>query len=117
MKKFALLVAGLACASCAHTMPVSVMMADGQRLKGSTTVTPERGSFFAAGANGLHCSGDYDPWDNAKFIVVSANCNDGRTATLSINRDDNVLAGGSGAVKMSDGKTGVFLFGSAADRF
>lgn len=103
---------GLVLAGCGSiTVPVSGALTTGTSFAGQVTANLNgKGTFEAIGADGLYCSGTYDPFDRAETIVMPATCKDGRTATISATRNPDKVSG-FGTITLSDGTTGTFKFG------
>lgn len=113
LRAILLLSASLACSACAVTVPVAVISAKGQILRGENTASLSGGSFSATDGN-LTCSGTYDAMNRSRTITVTLVCNDGRTGIAIATRDGPTSGGGK--VTLSDGTEGTFIFGDAARR-
>lgn len=94
----------LALTACAMTItePVVVIGDKGQILRGTVTASLSGGSFTATDGK-LTCGGGYDSLDTSLTISMAVLCSDGRR--------------GSGTVRLSDGSTATFMFGTAAASF
>jgi len=102
----------LALAGCGSiTVPVSGTLSTGTSFAGQVTANLNgKGTFEAIGADGLYCSGTYDPFDRAETIVMPATCRDGRTAMVAATRNPDKVSG-FGTISFNDGTTGDFKFG------
>lgn len=101
--------------ACSITEPVVVIGQNGQILRGTTTAALTGGSFTVSDGK-LTCGGSYDAWDLSTTISMAVTCSDGRKGIIIATRDNSGTAG-SGTVRLSDGSTATFLFGSAAAAF
>jgi hypothetical protein len=94
----------------AAAAPLLVVRANGQILRGTTTVTLAGGHGLASATDGaLTCRGDYDggaPWPTTDILF---RCSDGRTGVAK--RTSSFLNQGEGTVLMSDGEVSRFAFG------
>lgn len=110
-KVFAVAALTMLCA-CSVTIPVLVVPDKGAPLRGTSTASLSGGSFEVTDGK-LVCKGDYDALDRSVTITLKAECNDGRTATITATRKLTSI-GGEGTILMSDGSTGKFYFGEGA---
>lgn len=117
MKNLWLLLPLIFLAGCSKTLvsePALVQLPNGKTLRGTTEASLSKGTFSVSdNAAKLTCSGTYDPLDTNKQITAAVSCNDGRTGTVSITRDDTGL-GGTGTATLSDGTTATASFGAPA---
>lgn len=105
----------LACAGCAYSEPVVVIGLHGETLRGSATAGLTGGSFIV-GDGKLACAGTYDDWSLSTTIEMPVLCSDGRKGIVTATRDASGMSG-SGHVRLNDGSTADFIFGSAAANF
>jgi len=101
--------------ACSVTEPVVVIGQNGQILRGTTTAAVTGGSFTVSDGK-LTCAGTYDAWDMSTTISMPVTCSDGRRGIIIATRDNSGISG-SGTVRLTDGSTATFLFGSAASGF
>ena len=92
------------------TVPASGITSKGEKFYGQATASMSEGKFQVTNQTGVLCSGNYDPMSRARELDVSFTCTDGRTGTLHIVRNPNLM-GGVGTGTFSDGTTGDFKFG------
>lgn len=102
---------GLALGGCAETIPVAVIGARGEVLRGTNSVSLTSGTFSVSDGK-LTCVGSYNPLNESQTLTVTLTCNDGRTGIAIATRDSATSGGGS--VRLSDGETGNFVFGADA---
>jgi hypothetical protein len=102
----ALLLAG--CGSI--TVPASGITSTGEAFYGQATASLSEGKFQVTNAAGVVCSGNYDPLDRSRELTVPFTCTDGRSGTIHIVRNKDLM-GGAGTGVFSDGTTGEFKFG------
>jgi hypothetical protein len=95
----------------ACSLPVAVIGEDGRIYRGTNDTM--NGTFFVSG-DGVVCRGSYNPLVDSRTISMPVSCSDGRTGVVRATRDTGVS--GSGTFRLSDGYTGDFLFGSAAEK-
>lgn len=116
----ALLGVGIALAGCGSiTVPVAVISANGDVMRGTATAAMSGGEFRAAGAlNGrpTTCAGTYDAMNTSLTISMPVLCNDGRKGFVIATRESNGVDG-SGRVRLDDGTEADFVFGKAAAAF
>jgi len=93
------------------SLPIAVIGEDGRIYRGTNDVM--NGTFFISG-HGLLCRGSYNNMIDSRTISMPVSCSDGRTGIVHSTRD--TAMSGSGTFRLSDGYTGDFLFGSAAER-
>lgn len=103
------------CAGCSVTEPVVVIGQNGEMLKGTATATMSGGSFTATDGK-LTCGGHYDSMDMSTTITMPVLCSDGRRGIVIATRDNSGTSG-AGTVRMTDGSTATFMFGTAAASF
>jgi len=63
----------------------------------------------------LTCAGTYNALDTSPTITVPLFCNDGRKGLVTATRN-NTGTGGGGRFTLTDGTTGDFIFGPAANQ-
>jgi len=101
--------------ACAITEPVVVISQNGETLRGTTRASVFGGAFSVTDGI-LTCAGNYNAMDPSITISMPVTCSDGRRGIVIATRDASGLSG-SGTVRLSDGSTATFLFGSAAAGF
>jgi hypothetical protein len=109
------IIAGLLLAGCSTTVPVAVIGANGQILRGTATAAMDGGSFSATDGK-LTCAGSYDSWDMSVTISMPVHCSDGRKGLVIATRDASGMSG-SGRIRLNDGMEADFVFGKAAAAF
>jgi hypothetical protein len=101
------------CAAIEVTVPVHGKMA-GAPVSGQATGRGDgKGVFWVDMPGGGRCHGEYDSLSKEHTFVVPAKCDDGRTGTITIIRNAN-LVGGKATAEISDGTRGQFVFGKDA---
>ena len=102
---------------CSITVPVAVVGKgfEGGVLKGTATAALTGGTFTATNGK-LTCGGSYDALDTSTTITIPVLCNDGRKGIVMATRNNSGTSGG-GTYTLSDGSTGNFIFGDAANSF
>jgi len=110
-----IIAAALALAGCSTTVPVAVIGANGQILRGTATAAMDGGTFTATDGK-LTCAGSYDSWDTSITISMPVHCSDGRKGLVMATRDASGMSG-SGRIRLSDGSEADFVFGKAAAAF
>lgn len=101
---------------CAITEPVAVIDQHGGILKGTTTAGVFGDGHFSVTNGTITCAGSYNSLDMSTTISMPVTCSDGRRGIVIATRDNSGVDG-SGTIRMSDGSTATFLFGSAAANF
>jgi hypothetical protein len=101
---------------CAVTEPVAVVSKGipGGIMRGTTTAAISGGSFNVSNGT-LSCGGTYNALDYSLTISAPVLCNDGRKGIITVTRDNSGMSGG-GHFTLSDGTTGEFMFGAAAEK-
>lgn len=92
------------------TVPASGTTSTGELFYGQAIATMSAGTFQVTNAQNVICSGNYDQFSKAKEFDIPFKCTDGRSGTIHIVRNDDLLSGGGTGV-FSDGTTGEFKFG------
>jgi hypothetical protein len=111
MKKYVVLAAAFILSGCGSiSVPASGETSSGEVFFGQATASMSEGKFVVTNTAGIICSGNYDQFSKAREMVVTFTCTDGRTGTLNILRNPNLM-GGAGTGTFSDGTTGNFRFG------
>lgn len=105
----------LICAGCAYSEPVVVIGLHGETLRGSATSGLTGGAFTVADGK-LTCGGTYDDWSLSTTIEMPVLCSDGRKGIAIVTRDASGMSG-SGHVRLNDGSSADFIFGSGAANF
>jgi hypothetical protein len=105
----------LSISACTVREPVVVIGQNGEILRGTTTASLSGGSFSATDGK-LTCAGHYDSLNTSPTISMPATCSDGRQGIVIVTRDNSGTSG-SGTVRLTDGSTATFMFGSAAAGF
>jgi hypothetical protein len=100
---------------CAVTVPVAVIGAKGQILRGTATAAMTGGSFSVTDGK-LTCAGSYNSLDTGVTISMPVQCNDGRKGIITATRNSDGMSG-AGRVRLSDGMEADFIFGDAAATF
>lgn len=103
-------------AGCAITVPVVVVSKGipGGIMRGSSTASLSGGSFNVSNGK-TSCGGTYNAMDTSPTISIPILCNDGRKGIVIATRDNSGLGGG-GTFTLTDGTTGNFIFGEAANK-
>jgi len=103
----------LVCGGCAVTRPISVIVDNGQILRGSFSAVPGSGVEFSVSDGVLTCSGGAGAGltPDGKVVVVPVKCSDGRPGAIGVLRGQGTS--GAGAFKLADGTHGLFVFGGA----
>lgn len=116
MRQVALILVAFAAAGCSITVPVAIVGKEMQNdvMRGTATATPSGGTFSARNSK-TSCSGSYDAWDTSATITMPVVCSDGRKGVVIATRNRNGISGG-GTYTLSDGSTGTFIFGEAANQ-
>lgn len=116
MKKFTPVLCFLlmSCTMQPVTIPVAVIGQDGKVLTGTNTVSMDEASFTVTNGK-LTCGGSYRPDLRSITISMPVSCSDGRKGIVRATRDS--ILSGSGTVRLNDGYTADFLFGTAAQNF
>jgi hypothetical protein len=97
------------------TVPVAVIGAKGQILRGTATAAVSGGSFSVTDGK-LTCAGSYNALDMGVTISMPVQCNDGRKGIITATRNSDGMSG-AGRVRLSDGMEADFIFGDAAASF
>jgi hypothetical protein len=107
---------GLLVTSCAVTEPVAVVSkgVPGGIMRGTATASVTGGSFNISNGK-LTCSGSYDAYELSITISMPVLCNDGRKGIVTATRNRSGRGGG-GHFTLTDGTTGDFIFGAAAEQ-
>jgi hypothetical protein len=87
-------------------------LSDNTRLTGEWRVTRDGKGAFDASGPGLSCAGEYDGAAQVATLKVTFLCDGGVSGEALVVRSDDRGAG-AGAIRLSDGRTGTFTFGSA----
>jgi len=98
---------------CSMTIPVAVIGQHGEIMRGTNTVSLSSATFTVTDGK-VTCSGSYNPLNESRTITTTVTCTDGRTGIVTATRDSPTTGGGT--VMMSDGTSGRFIFGDAANR-
>lgn len=114
-KSVIVLALALVCAGCAYSEPVVVIGLHGETLRGSATAALTGGTFRVSDSK-LTCGGNYDDWSLSTTIEMPVRCSDGRKGIAVVTRDASGTSG-SGHVRLDDGSSADFIFGSAAANF
>lgn len=91
-------------------VPASGTTSTGEQFYGQATASLSEGKFEVTNAAGVICSGTYDQFSRARELSVPFTCTDGRSGTINIMRDKDLM-GGVGTGLFADGTTGTFRFG------
>ena len=83
-------------------------------MRGTTTAAISGGSFNVSNGT-LSCGGTYNALDYSPTISAPVLCNDGRKGIITVTRDASGMSGG-GHFTLTDGTTGDFIFGAAAEK-
>jgi hypothetical protein len=83
-------------------------------MRGTTTAALSGGSFNATNGT-LSCGGSYNALDQSPTISAPVLCSEGRKGIISVTRDYSGTSGG-GHFTLTDGTSGDFLFGAAAEK-
>ncbi len=83
-------------------------------MRGSGRVDLSGGT-FSVSSGALSCAGSYDGFDTSPTISVPILCNDGRKGIVTATRKSSG-SGGGGRFTLTDGTTGDFIFGPAAEQ-
>lgn len=92
------------------SVPASGITSSGEEFYGQATASVSEGKFEVINKIGVICSGIYDQFDTSRDLSVGFSCTDGRSGTINIHRDKDLM-GGAGTATFSDGTTGKFKFG------
>lgn len=92
------------------TVPASGITSTGEQFYGQATASLSEGKFQVTNADGVLCSGTYDPLDRSRELDMQFTCTDNRHGTIHIVRNPDLM-GGVGTGTFSDGTTGEFKFG------
>ncbi len=107
MRVCSVLIAMLSLAGCSTTVPVAVIGANGQILRGTATAAMDGGSFMVTDRK-LTCAGSYDSWDTSVTISMPVHCSDGRKGLVIATRDASGISGLVGSAWMTAWKRTSF---------
>jgi hypothetical protein len=85
----------------------------GEIMRGTNTLGLTSGSFSVTDGK-VTCAGSYNALNQSATITMPVTCTDGRTGIVTATRDSAMSGGGT--VTLSDGTSGRFIFGEAANR-
>jgi hypothetical protein len=108
-----LIALSLVVVSCSITVPVAVIGQHGEIMRGTNTASVFSATFTVTDGK-ITCSGSYNPLNESRTITTTVTCTDGRTGIVTAVRDS--ATSGGGTVTLSDGTSGRFIFGEAANR-
>ncbi len=119
LRRFVVAISALVSAfysGCSTTWPVAVVSKGipGGVMRGTAIADVSGGSFNVSNGT-LSCGGTYNALDYSPTISVPVLCNDGRKGIMTVTRDASGMSGG-GHFILTDGTTGDFIFGAAAEK-